>query len=178
MRSVHFYKIIFKIVQKLQFSIFWLTWSRCIELQSTCVDKIFISIFTFQLFALLNHWLKTECNVVKNAVRKSKKLDYTGSKQKLVWRDSIWYCVQAGVHVVGVLERFQSEVYRKGVLQEKEVKISQKQQNTLLIVFIFLRGEKVKTFQNRKSANINVFCGCLHLMYTCTVYKNHAVMQN
>ena len=133
MRCVHFYKIIFKIVQKLQFSIFWLTWSRCIELQSTCVDKIFISIFTFQLFALLNHWLKTECNVVKNAVRKSKKLNYTGSKQKLVWRDSIWYCVQAGVHVVGVLERFQSEVYRKGVLQEKEVKIAQKQQNTLLI---------------------------------------------
>ena len=66
-----------------------------------------------------------------------KKLDYTGSKQKLVWRDSIWYCVQAGVHVVGVLERFQSEVYRKGVLQEKEVKIAQKQQNTLLNICCF-----------------------------------------
>ena len=36
------------------------------------------------------------------------------------------------MHVVGVLERFQSEVYRKGVLQEKDVKIAQKQQNTLL----------------------------------------------
>ena len=36
------------------------------------------------------------------------------------------------MHVVGVLEQFQSEVYRKGVLQEKEVKIAQKQQNTLL----------------------------------------------
>jgi len=40
--------------------------------------------------------------------------------------------VQAGVYVVGVLERYQSEVYRKGVLQEKDVKTAQKQQNTLL----------------------------------------------
>ena len=53
------------------------------------------------------------------------------------------------MHVVGVLERFQSEVYRKGVLQEKEVKIAQKQQNTLLILQkCFLEFLNLQEFRN------------------------------
>jgi transaldolase len=60
--------------------------------------------------------------------------------------------VQAGVYVVGVLERYQSEVYRKGVLQEKDVKTAQKQQNTLLIE---PRLEKLKIIDTRISIEIS-----------------------